>query len=119
VPLLVAPVLPLDPWLLQPLLPEPLVPPPDEPLLVAPVADEPLLVAPVASMSWLPVVLGVELQAASAVASKPAISTLSGFRFMMNSFVGCQTVGVCVTMPPATKVRGANREDVPVGADDT
>ena len=81
-----APVLPLEPWLLQAppelVVPELLAP---EPLV--PLADEPLLVAPLASMSWLPVLLGVELQAASAAASKPAISTLIGFRFMMNSLL--------------------------------
>ena len=50
----------------------------------------------------------------SAIAAK---STLCCVRFMINSsFVGVFKQCVCVTMPRATAVRGANRRDVPAEA---
>ena len=81
----------------------PLLPP-----LVLPSDDVPPEVSPLP----LPLV-PVELHAASPRASKHAKSTLCSLRFMINSF-GWVFFRLCVTMPRATRVRGAFLNDVPV-----
>jgi hypothetical protein len=77
----------------------------------------PELVLPAAEPPCVPSLLlpFVELQAdtPNANASKPAKTTLWCFCFMIDSFCWNFSVG-CVTMPLATSVRGANRDDVPV-----
>jgi hypothetical protein len=111
-----------------PELPELLEPPPqllEPPVLVpAPVPDMPPLPLPVAPPVELPLALSPPLppprmpeQPArpSAMASKPAKTTLWCFCFMIDSLIGfCQWV--CVTMSSATRVRGANGHDVPADA---
>jgi hypothetical protein len=124
VPLLPAPLAPDEVPLLQPppLLPLPLsaeppvaplpeLVPPEVPLLPVPLLVVPELPLPV-SLLPLP---RMELHADRDSTSRPAISTLNCCRFMINSFGGC--FRMCVTMPRATSVRGANRGDVPVAAD--
>jgi hypothetical protein len=65
-------------------------------LPVLPLLPDPLLVAPAPPMSGLLLLLlGVELQAASASASKHASSTLCGFRFMMSSLCWISYQWVC------------------------